>query len=99
MRKITWYQELEGYLLLSALALMAGAALLFVVMCLYWLKVGAWPQWSASGLGFSPPETSLLGLNKILAEIYDLPIALSALLLGELLIGFFWLAGRLFKPR
>ena len=38
-----------------------------------------WPDWSFSGFGSEPPETQLLGINKIIAAFYEMPLVILAI--------------------
>ena len=64
----------EGLFSTGAFLLFA-AIVIFVFMCLHWIKFGDWPDWSPTLLGCEPPETSLVGLNRIIAWFYDLQCA------------------------
>jgi hypothetical protein len=58
-----------------------GAALFTVIfMCLRWLRFRALPDWSPVALGFKPPVTGFLALNRLVDWCYGLQLA--ALLIG-----------------
>lgn len=89
-KPITWYwTDPAGLLLfLAGVVLMLGSPIVAGFMLIEWLKLGEWPAWTPAGLGVVPPVTSLLGLNKIFAWLYDQPLALLAFALG---CGLLWL--------
>lgn len=87
-KPVTWYWPAPvGMLLfLAGVALMISSPLVGALMLVEWLKFGEWPPWTPAGLGVAPPVTSLLGLNKILAWLYDQPAAVLAFALGCVLL-------------
>lgn len=72
---------IAAIMLLGVVLLVAAPATL-VFMCLSWLKIGNWPDWSPIALGYHPAETSMLGFNKILLWIYNRQLALISCLAG-----------------
>lgn len=47
------------------------APLTLVGMCFAWLNTGTWPEWTLVALGYQPPQTSMLGLNKAMLWAYQ----------------------------
>jgi hypothetical protein len=58
----------------GVLALVSAPALL-LLMLLYWLKLGEWPDWSLSAFGLTAPRTEYLGVNKILLWMFARELA------------------------
>jgi hypothetical protein len=88
----------EGF---GALAVGIGIFLIFaapvsgILTVLYWLRYGAWPDWSAAGFGFSAPITNWLGANNLLNEIYHIHLGIIVFFVG---LGLVLIAGKLSDP-
>jgi hypothetical protein len=70
---------------LGILGLIA-APFLVLLMLLWWLKSGEWPDWSLTAFGWWPPTTEYLGFNKILRWLYARELAVLCFGAGLLLV-------------
>jgi hypothetical protein len=76
--------------------LLALAPLTLIAMCVAWLNVGAWPEWTLIALGYLPPQTTMLGLNKLTFWVYSRQVAWLFLVAG-FLVG--WLMNGVFARK
>jgi len=79
-------QFIAANLLLGSLFIMFLGALVLVFMVVQWRRFGQWPDWSPIALGSIPPETQLLGVNKVIAGVYRLPMPV-VIWLGGMIVG------------
>jgi hypothetical protein len=79
-------QFIAANLLLGSLFIMLLGAVVLVFMVVQWRRLGLWPDWSPIALGSIPPETQLLGVNKIIAGVYGLPMPV-VIWLGGMIVG------------
>ena len=73
-------------LLLGSLFTMLLGAVVLVFMVVQWRRLGQWPDWSPIAVGSIPPETQLLGVNKVIAGVYRLPMPV-IIWLGGMIVG------------